>query len=126
MHYTTLARVCFSHWGVSALRAASAVSLSLSHLHIGWKWGFPSGPVVKNLPANAGDAGDMVSIPGSGQSPALGNGNPFLHSCLENSVDRGAWQATGHEVAKSQIQLSTHTRVLEKYAVNAFLKECMN
>ena len=54
--------------------------------------GFPGGSVVKNLPANAGDAG---SIPGSGRSPGEGNGNPLQSSYLENSMDRGAWQATG-------------------------------
>ena len=53
-------------------------------------WGFPGGSVLKNLAANAGDAGDMGSIPGSGRSPGEGNGNPFQYSCLENSVDRGA------------------------------------
>ena len=65
--------------------------------------------MVKSLPANAGDAGDMVLISGSGRSLGLGNDNPFLHSCLENSVDRGARQAIGNEISKSQIQLSTHT-----------------
>ena len=49
--------------------------------------------MVKNLPANAGDARDVGSIPGSGRSPAVGNGNPLWCSCLENSTDRGAWQA---------------------------------
>ena len=52
--------------------------------------------VVKNLPVNAGD-----SIPGSGRSPGEGNGNPFQYSCLKNSMDRGAWQAIVHGVAKS-------------------------
>ena len=62
--------------------------------------------VVKNLPANnAGDAGDLVSIPGSGRSPGGGNGNPFQYSCLENLMDRGAWWATVHGIAKSQTQL---------------------
>ena len=61
--------------------------------------------VVKNLPASAGDAG---SIPGSGRSPGGGNGNPLQYSCLENSVDRGDWQASVHGVAKSWPQLSTH------------------
>ena len=46
--------------------------------------GFPGGSVVKNLPANAGDAGDMGLIPGSGRSPRGGNGNPLQYSCLEN------------------------------------------
>ena len=58
--------------------------------------------LVKNPPANAGDARDMGSIPGSGRSPGIGNGNQLQDSCLESSVDRGAWQATVHGVAKSQ------------------------
>ena len=66
------------------------------------KGDFPGGVVVKNLPANTGDARDTVSIPGLGQSPAGGNGNPLQYSCLENSTDRGAWWATVHGVAKSQ------------------------
>ena len=52
--------------------------------------GFPGGSVVKNPPANAGDVGDVCSIPGSGRSPGGGNGNPLQYSCLENSMDRGA------------------------------------
>ena len=60
--------------------------------------GFPGGSVVKNLPANAGDMG---LIPGSGRSPGGGNGNAFQSSCLGNPVDRGAWWATVHGVAKS-------------------------
>ena len=59
--------------------------------------------VKKNLPVNAGDAG---SIPGLGRSPGGGHGNPLLYSCLENPVDRGAWGATVHGVAKSQTRLS--------------------
>ena len=65
-------------------------------------WGFPRGAVVNNLPANAGDAGDVGSIPGSERSPEVGNGNPLQYSCLENSMDRGAWWATFREVTKSQ------------------------
>ena len=56
--------------------------------------------MVKNPPANAGDAGDVGSIPGSGRSPGEGNGNPLQYSCLENPMDRGAWQTTGHRVTK--------------------------
>ena len=62
---------------------------------------FPGGAVVKNLPANAGDSGDMGSIPGSGRFHGEGNGNPLEYSCLGNSMDRGAWQATVHGVTKS-------------------------
>ena len=61
---------------------------------------------VKNLPANAGDTRDEGLIPGLRRSLGGGNGNPFQHSCLENSMDRGAWWATVHGVGKSQTQLS--------------------
>ena len=50
----------------------------------------------KNPPANAEDTGEMGSIPGSGRSPGVGNGNPFQYFCLEDSMDRGAWWATVH------------------------------
>ena len=66
-------------------------------------------PVVKNPPANAGDAGDTSLIPRSGKSPGGGNGTPLQYSCLENSMGRGTRQATAHGVAKSQTQLSTHS-----------------
>ena len=59
--------------------------------------GFPGGSVVKNPPANAGDVG---SFPGSGRSPGERNGSPLQYSCLGNSIDRGAWQAAVHGVAK--------------------------
>ena len=59
--------------------------------------GFPSGSVVKNLPASAGDP---TSISGSGRSPGGGHGNLLQYSCLENPMDRGAWRAAVHEVKK--------------------------
>ena len=52
------------------------------------------------LGTSAGDTGDMGLILGSGRSPGEGNGNPFQYSCLENSMDRGTWQATRHGIAK--------------------------
>ena len=55
--------------------------------------------MVKNPPANA-DTRDTDSIPGLGRSPEVGNGNPLQYSCLENSMDRGAWRATVHGVAE--------------------------
>ena len=61
--------------------------------------------VVKNLLANAADLRDMGSIPGSERSPRGGHSNLLQYSCLENSMDRGAWQATVHRVANSQTQL---------------------
>ena len=53
--------------------------------------GFPGGTVVKNLPANTGDTGDVGSIPGWGRSPRGGNSNPLQYSCLEHPMDRGAY-----------------------------------
>ena len=57
--------------------------------------------VVKNPPANAGDIRDVASVPGLGRSPGGGHGNPLQYSCLENSMDRGAWRATVHRVTES-------------------------
>ena len=64
---------------------------------------FPRGTVVKNPLANAVKARNSGLILGSGRSPGEGNGNPLQYSCLENSMDRAAWQATDHGVGKSQI-----------------------
>ena len=63
--------------------------------------GFPGGSEVKNPPANAEDEGDMGSVPGLGRSPREENGTPLQYSCLENSMDRGAWQTTVRGVTKS-------------------------
>ena len=62
---------------------------------------FPGGAVVKNPSANAGDTGEVGLIPGLGRSPGGGNGNPLQCSCLENLMDRKAWGATVHGVARS-------------------------
>ena len=59
--------------------------------------------MVKNPPANAGDIRDMGSSSGLGKSPGGGHGNPLQYASLENPMDRGAWRATVHRVAKSQI-----------------------
>ena len=61
--------------------------------------------VVKNLSAKAGDTRNTSPVPGSGRSPGGGHGNPLQYSCLANPVDRGAWQAAVHMVAKSRTQL---------------------
>ena len=65
--------------------------------------------VVKNLSPNAREARDTGLIPGSEKVPEVGSGNSLQYSCLENSRDRGAWQATVHGVAKSRARLSMHT-----------------
>ena len=59
--------------------------------------------VMKNSPPKSGDRRDLGLIPGVGRSPGGGHGNPLQYSCLEKFTDRGAWQATVHRTAKSQI-----------------------
>ena len=75
--------------------------------------------MVKNLPVNAGDVRDSGSIPDSGRSPEGGNSNPLQYSCLENPMDRRAWQTTVHGVAKSWMteRLSTHHFILSNSSV---------
>ena len=62
--------------------------------------------MVKNSPVNAGDTRAAGLNPGSGGSPGVGSGNPLQYSCLENSIDRGAWQATVHGITESWTQVS--------------------
>ena len=76
------------------------MSLTIKRMH---NLGFPGGADDKE---SADNEGDLVSIPESGRAPGEGTGNPLQCSCLENPVDRGAWRATVHGVAKSQTQLS--------------------
>ena len=72
--------------------------------------------VVRNLPANAGDSRDVGSIPGSGRSPGGGHSNPLQYSCLENPMDREAWQVTVHRSSAHGI---FQARVLE-WVASAF------
>ena len=72
-------------------------------MHSGLLWASQVVLVVKNLPANAGDIRDSGLIPRLGRFPGGGHGNPLPYSCLENPMDRGAWRAMVHGVAKSQI-----------------------
>ena len=74
------------------------LSIYLSIYRYTYIYNFPVGSFV----CHAGDAG---SIPGSGRFPGIRNGNPLPYSCLENPMDRGAWQATAQRVAKSQARL---------------------
>jgi len=81
--------------------------------------------VVKSPPANTRDARNMNLIPGSGWSPGEGNGSPRQYSCLENPIDRGAWQATAHGVTKSQIWLSIHFLVFI-YTSDIYMYICID
>ena len=67
--------------------------------------------VVKIAPVNVRDTGDLGSIPGSGRSPGVGNGNPLQYSCLESAMYGGAWQATVHGITMSQTRLSDFTLI---------------
>ena len=88
----------------------SDMTLWLITLHFLKCVGYSGSSVVKNPPANARDAG---------RSPGVGNGNPLQHSCLQNSMDRGAWQATVHGVTKSRTWLSDqHTHFKSLYALD--------
>ena len=75
------------------------------------KGGFPGGSLVKDPPANAGATG---LIPGSGRSPGEGNGNPLQYSCLEDPLDREAWWATVHGVARVEHNLTTKQQQILK------------
>ena len=74
--------------------------------------------MVKNPPANAGDAGVMGSIPGSGRSLGGGNDKPSQYSCLKYPMDRGTWQAIVHRVAKSWAQLIEKLQKLQYHTVS--------
>ena len=91
--------ISFSHGKVNY------ISTDLKFEFVYWiiLWRFPGGSDGKESACNTGDP---VSIPGSGRSPGGRNGNPLQYSCLENSMDRGAWWATVHGVSKSRIRLS--------------------
>ena len=101
------------HWPRTHCYTASSPSiptpLCFPHCH-NTVWASQVALLVKNLPANAGDAG---LIPGSGRSPGGGTSNPLQYSCPENSTDRGAWWAAVHGVTRSRTRLSdwacTHT-----------------
>ena len=74
--------------------------LNWAHMHK--VWGFTDGSAGKESTCNAGDAGDLGSVPRLGRSPVGGNGNPLQSSCLKNPTDRGAWQETVQKIAKNQ------------------------
>ena len=76
--------------------------------------------MVKNSGANVEDIRDAGSVPGLGRSPGEGNGYPLQYSCLENSMDRGAWQGTAHGLTKSQTRLRDYTTSNNKNKQNSF------
>ena len=79
--------------------------------------------MVKNPPVNAGDTGHAGLIPGLGRSPGGGNGNPLQYPRLKNPMNKGAWWATVHRVAKSQTRLSMHALI---YHYLFFILPCIS
>ena len=98
-------------YGVAQSRTRLKRLSSRSNMYIIVQCSFPGGSVVKNSPPNAGDTGDVSWIPGSERSPRIGNSNTLLYSCLENSMDRAAWQATVHGIAESDKTEHIHTQL---------------
>ena len=84
-----------------------SIVLKLKNLALYYSTGFPGGSVVKNLPANEGDAGGAGSVSGLGRSPGRRHGNSLQYCCLENPMDKGTWQATVHEVTESDVTKAT-------------------
>ena len=97
---------CFFFFNCSIINLQYCVSFRCTAECLGYTYiciyGFPGGPVGKESACNVGDLG---SVPGSGRSLGEGNGNSLQYSCLQNSMDRGAWWITVHGVTKSQTQL---------------------
>ena len=90
------------------------------HLHVCMNSrGFPCGSDGKETACNVADSGSVLGL---GRSPGEGNGNSLQYSCLENSMDRGAWQATAHGFAKSLTQLNTLTSEKKKDPICANAK----
>ena len=80
--------------------------------------------MVENLPANSGDREDTSLIPGSGRSPGGGHGNPLQYSCLENPMDRRAWQPMVHRVKKSQTWLKQLSSQAQHWGKTSVLRCC--
>ena len=104
-------------WGTSWAWPAALSGPPLPCHHLGscheHGTGFPGGLVGQDSTCSAGDTGDAGLIPGLGRSPGEGHGNPLQYSCLDNAMDRGAWRATVHGVARSRTQQkpSEHTHI---------------
>ena len=91
------------------------------YIHTGIYMGFSGGKAVNKPPANTRDSGDVGSIPQLGRSPRGGHGNSLQYSCLENSMDSGAWQAIIHGVTKDGTQLSPHAHRYTLYTYALYI-----
>ena len=111
-------------WPPQHLFEADANDSFSSWANIGANGASQVAQVVRNPPANTGDMGGSGSIPGSGRSPGEANGNPLQYSCLENTMDRGAWQATVHLMAESNT--TEHTQDSEKISYTRLVSRGVN
>ena len=96
---------CYTYIYIYSFSCSSPRILNIVYFPVLYSRGFPGGSLVENLPANAGDTGDVGSIPRLRRSPREGNGKALQYSCVENSKDRGAWWTVVHRVAKSRTRL---------------------
>ena len=104
--------ICYkaSHFLQASSLTAIFLSLIYNEEDIVISWASLMVQLIKPSPGNAGDTRDTSLIPGLERSPGKGNGNTLQYSCLENSMDRGAWRAIVHGVARTQLSVCTHTR----------------
>ena len=102
---TEASGLSFVTWKESVLKHEAQVIPTILSLNK-FPWGFPAGSDGK---ASACNAGDLGSVPGLRRSPGEGNGTLLQYPCLENPMDRGAWWAAVHGVAKSRTRLNTFT-----------------
>ena len=110
--------VNWCQWCVKVSHNIIPVNFSLYVFYYLFCWASQMVLVIKNPPVNAGAIRDLDLIPGLGRSPGRGHGNPLQYSCLENPMDKGAWWATVHGVAKSWTRLKWQhvcKHILDKY-----------
>ena len=105
MMIVTIKAVTYSRMNSSSCSFGLCMNWSLLCIDL---WASQVVLVLNNSPANAGDLRDVGLIPGSGRCPGGGHGTPLQYLCLENPMDRGAWQAMAHRVANSWMQLSMY------------------
>ena len=121
---SALSPVSGIHWGVLECilveQRGTTVQFDLTGPTWNLDWAFQVTLVVRNLPANTGDTRDAGSVPGSGRSPEGGCGNPLQYSCLENPLDRGAWQAMVHRVGHDWTNLAHASTLITMVISSSF------
>ena len=119
-YITTGKTITLTRW-TFVVKVMSLLFNMLLHLDTSYKWNHVVFFLLWLAYFSACNAGDLGSIPGSGKFPGEGNGNPLQYSCLENSIDGGAWWATVHGVIKSQTRLSNFTSIFLSTVSSRFI-----